>query len=134
MKDFVVYDKRTGAILRTGRCPDKSFRKQAMSDEEAVLEGIADDSRCVVAEGKIKKKPEKKKTAADARNELAKDMRGHRDLLLISTVDRINAVWWNKMSDEDKQKWMEYRQALLDVPQQSGFPEEIMWPEHPDGK
>ncbi len=134
MKDFVVYNKRTGAILRTGRCPDKSFWKQAMSDEESVLEGIADDSTCVVVEGKIEEKPGKKKTEEDVRNAWAKEMRGQRDLMLMSSVDRINAVRWDLMPDKEKQAWREYRQALLDVPQQPGFPENITWPGHPEGK
>jgi hypothetical protein len=30
------------------------------------------------------------------------------------------------------QEWLEYRQALRDVPQQAGFPKEINWPERPE--
>lgn len=134
MKDFVVYDKNTGNILRTGKCADKLLEKQKMFDNESVLEGVADDSTCVIEKGEIKKKPVKKKTAEDIRNKKIVAMRGQRDLLLMSTVDRINAVWWNTMSDAEKQKWNTYRQQLLDVPQQTGFPENIIWPEHPEGK
>jgi len=31
----------------------------------------------------------------------------------------------------DSQAWKDYRQALRDVPQQEGFPEEITWPAKP---
>ena len=30
------------------------------------------------------------------------------------------------------QDWLEYRQALRDVPQQDGFPKKIIWPERPE--
>jgi len=32
----------------------------------------------------------------------------------------------------DQQAWMDYRQALRDVPEQAGFPANIDWPEKPD--
>lgn len=31
----------------------------------------------------------------------------------------------------DQAAWAVYRQALRDVPQQEGFPENIVWPESP---
>ena len=34
-------------------------------------------------------------------------------------------------SPRNKQAWATYRQALRDVPQQEGFPENITWPETP---
>jgi hypothetical protein len=37
----------------------------------------------------------------------------------------------NPMSDERKQEWAVYRQALRDVPQQEGFPDNISWPTKP---
>lgn len=41
---------------------------------------------------------------------------------------------WTQMPDyngADKAAWATYRQALRDVPQQSGFPTEITWPVAP---
>jgi hypothetical protein len=35
------------------------------------------------------------------------------------------------IKDGDLQEWMDYRQALRDVPQQSGFPDEVDWPIKP---
>ena len=29
------------------------------------------------------------------------------------------------------QQWQDYRQALRDIPQQSGYPENVIWPEQP---
>lgn len=31
-----------------------------------------------------------------------------------------------------RDKWIPYRQALRDVPQQAGFPENIQWPTKPE--
>ena len=41
---------------------------------------------------------------------------------------------WTQVSDApvDQQAWADYRQALRDVPQQSGFPTDINWPTKPE--
>jgi hypothetical protein len=42
---------------------------------------------------------------------------------------------WTQMPDTPqatKDKWAPYRQALRDVPQQPGFPENIQWPTKPE--
>ena len=63
---------------------------------------------------------EKSKTVRDKRNEILKN-----------EIDIINPMWWNSMTSEQQQNWQNYRQALLDIPQQQGFPFEIIWPEKP---
>lgn len=50
---------------------------------------------------------------------------------LMSAVDRVNPVWYNSLSIEQQAELITYRQALLDVPQQSGFPESVEWPAKP---
>lgn len=35
------------------------------------------------------------------------------------------------LTEEQKQAWAEYRQALRDVPEQAGFPENVVWPSTP---
>lgn len=41
---------------------------------------------------------------------------------------------WTQVPDApvDQVAWAEYRQALRDVPQQEGFPDNIVWPYRPD--
>jgi len=58
---------------------------------------------------------------------LARKIRANRDALL-SQSD------WTQVPDApvDQQAWAEYRQALRDVPQQSGFPTDINWPTKPN--
>ena len=61
------------------------------------------------------------------------DARILRDLLLTSEVDPIvtNSLRWAELSSTEQQQWTDYRTALLDVPQQSGFPNEVNWPTKP---
>lgn len=63
--------------------------------------------------------------------EKASSVRKQRDTLLNSSVDTINAIRYNAMKEKDKKAWEEYRQALLNVPQQEGFPNNIIWPTPP---
>jgi len=57
--------------------------------------------------------------------------RERRDQLLRDTVDTINPMRWESMSPQQQDAWRSYRQALLDVPQQAGFPLSVIWPEQP---
>ena len=61
------------------------------------------------------------------------DARILRDLLLTSEVDPIvtNSLRWAELSSTEQQQWTDYRTALLDVPQQSGFPNKVNWPTKP---
>ena len=61
----------------------------------------------------------------------AETIRAQRDALLA-------ACDWTQMPDspldaDTKAAWAAYRQALRDVPQQEGFPENVTWPEEPAG-
>ena len=58
--------------------------------------------------------------------------RKKRDALLID-LDTIvnNPLRWAALTQEQQTAYATYRQALLDVPQQSGFPTDIVWPTLP---
>lgn len=64
--------------------------------------------------------------------ELAAAARKERDTLL-QEVDSIvgNPLRWASFSQAQQTAWADYRQALLDVPQQAGFPNTINWPTKP---
>jgi len=57
----------------------------------------------------------------------AQSVRAQRDVLLRESD-------WTQVQDApvDATVWATYRQALRDVPQQSGFPDEIEWPTPPN--
>jgi hypothetical protein len=59
-------------------------------------------------------------------------VRYYRDQLL-NNMDKIvsNPLRWNTFTAEQQQAWATYRQALLDVPQQEGFPYTVNFPTTP---
>lgn len=55
---FVVYDVRTGEILRTGYCPEDAVDLQASGEHEAVIaDQDASDTRDYVVDGEIVERP-----------------------------------------------------------------------------
>jgi len=63
----------------------------------------------------------------------ASDTRFYRNELLVREVDPIvtNPLRWAELSSTEQQAWADYRTALLNVPQQASFPEDIVWPTKP---
>ena len=63
----------------------------------------------------------------------ADNIRMFRNELLVREVDPVvtNPLRWAELSSAVQQQWTDYRTALLDVPQQSGFPNDIVWPTKP---
>jgi len=68
-------------------------------------------------------------TQAELDAALAAQVRAQRDNLLVG-VDVIvsNPMRWADLSADKQNEWSTYRLALLDVPQQSGFPSIVTWP------
>jgi hypothetical protein len=64
----------------------------------------------------------------------AAGIRAERDYRLATEVDPIagNALRWATLTAEQRQAWADYRQALLDVPQQASFPHDVVWPTKPE--
>lgn len=54
-----------------------------------------------------------------------------RNTILQNTVDRVNPVRYATLTTEQQAELAAYRQALLDVPAQAGFPNNISWPTKP---
>lgn len=71
-------------------------------------------------------------TQAELDAALAASVRAERDALLLE-VDAVagNALRWAALDAETQAAWAIYRQALLDVPQQDGFPADVVWPTKP---
>lgn len=67
--------------------------------------------------------------------EAAAAIRQERDMRLTTSVDPIagHALRWADLSIDQQQAWADYRQALLDIPQQPGFPHDVVWPTKPEG-
>ena len=60
--------------------------------------------------------------------QLAEQVRAERDSLMRESD-------WTQLSDSplcNNSDWLDYRQALRDVPQQAGFPENVVFPDKPE--
>jgi hypothetical protein len=64
----------------------------------------------------------------------AAQVRNRRDYLLMAEVDPIasNALRWSSLTADQQQAWAGYRQALLDITKQAGFPHNVTWPSKPE--
>jgi len=72
-------------------------------------------------------------TQAELDAAAASSVRAERDNRL-TEVDAIagNTLRWAALDVDTQAAWSAYRQALLDVPQQSNFPHDITWPTKPE--
>lgn len=61
-------------------------------------------------------------------------VRAKRDDLLTTIVDPIagNSLRWAELGGPQKLAWEAYRKSLLNIPQQDGFPTNVVWPTKPD--
>jgi hypothetical protein len=46
-------------------------------------------------------------------------------------VDRISPARWEVLTEEQRQEVRDYRQALLDITHQPGYPATVVWPIKP---
>ena len=90
-------------------------------DNDAVMALIGTDFAAYVAP-----------TAEELATAAAAEVRSKRDQLLLE-VDAFvgNPLRWAALSSEAQAAWATYRTALLNVPQQAGFPD-VTWPTKPE--
>lgn len=88
----------------------------------------------LLAEGLIEPEPEPEPEPEIPEPTAEEKARWKRDELLYE-LDAIatNPLRWGALTETEQQALADYRQALLDVPQQPGFPDEIEWPVNPIG-
>jgi len=72
-------------------------------------------------------------TQAELDAETADQVRSDRDYKLLTEVDPLvtNPLRWAELTSDKQTEWSQYRTDLLNVPQQSGFPNTITWPTKP---
>ena len=65
--------------------------------------------------------------------ELSVSLREQRDQKLYEEVDPLvtNPLRWGELTDAKQVEWTQYRTDLLDLPEQSGFPNTLTWPTKP---
>jgi hypothetical protein len=52
--------------------------------------------------------------------------------LLSKYVDAVNQLRWSLLTPEQQAYLVQYRQQLLDITDQAGYPYDIIWPAEPD--
>lgn len=71
-----------------------------------------------------------KPTEEEAKAEAAREIRSKRDFILTTEVDPIvsNPLRWADLNDADRHAYTVYRKALLDLSNQTQFPDKVQWP------
>ncbi len=72
-------------------------------------------------------------TQAELDAELSASLRAQRNYKLADEVDPIvtNPLRWAELTDAKQAEWTQYRTDLLNLPDQSGFPNTVSWPSKP---
>jgi hypothetical protein len=114
---------KTFAIVENGKVINVALSETALADnwiqsDEAQIGWGYDGSNFIA--------PPEPPEPAPTPEELAVEVRTQRDRLLAASD-------WTQVADApvDQAAWATYRQALRDIPQQSGFPENVEWPVDP---
>jgi len=139
---YTIYNPVTGKIVRQVVVADQDQLASSLGGNQ-YLEGHWPDDKYYVDQGQPVEKTANPSTQtlhydwnpdtkAWAMNRLFSTVksRQYRDTLL-SQIDKINPIWYASLTAQQQQELATYRQALLDMPQQTGFPESVEWPAKP---
>jgi len=123
MKFWTVYEKSSGEVIKTILAPNG--HKVPVSDGQAVIEGQYEDDKFLIKDGQPQKRgaisgPKDDKTPKPLNAGEARLTRNK----MLEDCD------WTQLPDApvDKEAWAAYRQALRDITEQDGFPEDVEWP------
>jgi hypothetical protein len=122
---FSFYDPDTGIIKGHINCQD-SVADQVRAQGH-VVEGWFESGQYRVVNDQVQKIED----TGNIKSDRADILRATRDQCL-GQVDRVNPVWYATLSPQQQQDLATYRQALLDIPQQPGWPIDVIWPIKPD--
>lgn len=136
MIQYTVYNQAIGNIVKNGSCEQQYLHLQA-SDGEVAVEGYYEDTKYYWNNGFIPFPP--KTSEYDVWNyqteqweqdyDLAvNDVTGKRNYLLYTSdwTDLVGAE--QRLGTDLWTQWQVYRQELRDIPQQSGYPFNVVFP------
>lgn len=139
MIDFYFRNK-SGMLVMSGICNENEIEYQSCGD--AILEiGKADITKQYYGKNGLTLYPEKpgdsykfdfatEKWVFNDEDAINKAL-SKRDKLLFEGPDRISPLWYDSMTNEQREAWAQYRQDLLDITQQPNYPRDIIWPIKP---
>jgi len=139
MMTYTIYNAQSGEILHNFSCTDQATADLNLSGIDVISGTYSSQTHYIDNANAVAKDPQPSenhvfdyttKTWQLDLNKASKFARQQRDQLL-SAVDRVNPVWYASLTADQQQALVAYRQHLLDVPQQAGFPTAIEWPAKP---
>lgn len=91
-------------------------------DNEALMNMIGSDFQPYVAPTQAE--------IDEAASDFARQQRND----LLTEVDMVasNPLRWSSMTKQEQGRWAKYRQELLDITNEEGFPHDIKWPTKPE--
>lgn len=116
-----IYDASTGRISRTVVGSYENVIAQ-LDVNETYIDGDYPSNKFVIMDGQP---VEIQISEAEAFEIASNKVRSKRDQMLL----RCDWSQLPDVSDTIRDKYIQYRQALRDVPNQSGFPYNVTWPE-----
>jgi hypothetical protein len=128
----------SGEILWTGECPDNDYQAQASGDQ-LLLPIESNGATQYVENGQLVDMPVKP-IGAYLFNYATKTWVAQTDSQVQSVASQRNKLLYesdwtqipnNPLTTEQQATWATYRQELRDVPQQSGYPYNVVWPVAP---
>lgn len=138
---YTIYNPLTGEIKYTFVSDSSDTIDANLSGQSYVIGNYAPDQHYIV-NGQVQNKPNRpdneliydfdyaQGTWTINIDETTNQIRYQRNIRL-NDIDRVNPIWYASLTADQQQQLIEYRQALLAVPQQSGFPETVTWPVKP---
>jgi len=130
MSDYTIYNTSTGVIIANLQADSDSLADLNTPTGHQWIKQKSDSETQRVVDGSIVSKTSTDLVAAtlvtDRYNAESKRLE------LLAKSDYVQTVDFNaKLSDSARTNWQNYRQALRDVPDQSGYPSSITWPTKP---
>lgn len=129
----------TGEIIGILQCPDTELAANIYEGED-YIDGEIDASQFYIVERKPVPMPTKpgEHYAFDFNTKQWKVSEEAPYLIRYERSEKLKETDWtdtlsakNRLGDDLYNAWQEYRQALRDITDQPGFPENVVWPEPP---
>lgn len=136
---LVVYSIETGDVVRCVECRDDEVLLQFDAENEGYLPVDAFMlCESYVSNGEVIEKPDQPSLHHLWTKSGWVEPDGYLGILenevRAERKRRLSATDWTQLPDvplATKKQWAMYRQALRDLPEQFGFPTEVVWPETP---
>lgn len=124
VKNGEVIRKSDYDLVKEGAIPVETFGSYAYVDDETETIKFASDYEELVNLGKLSYDSYISIKEAEVRSFR------NSELTLIDMI-AINPLRWNSLGVENQNEISDYRQKMLDITSQSGFPTHMVWPKRP---